>query len=60
MHRVPLRGLHLEPEMLARGIQVNGRIGESTIRLVKAREMVDLVLAGVKADPTILLLDGAA
>lgn len=45
----------LEPEMLERGIQVNGRIGESVVRLIRAREMVDLVLARVKRDPSILL-----
>ena len=45
----------LEPEMLAKGVQVNGKIGESTIRLVKAREMVELVLGRVREDPRILL-----
>ncbi len=48
----------LEPEMLARGVQVNGRIGESTVRLVKARPMVELVLARLREDPTILLPEG--
>jgi aminoglycoside 3-N-acetyltransferase len=45
----------IEPEMLLGGIQVNGRIGESTIRLVKAREMAYLVLARVEEDSSILL-----
>ena len=45
----------LEPEMLAKGIQVSGKIGESTVRLVKAREMVELVLERMKEDPMILL-----
>lgn len=45
----------LEPEFLAKGIQVNGRIGESTIRLIKGREMVQLVLNRMKEDLEILL-----
>lgn len=44
-----------EPEMLAKGIQVNGKIGESTIRLIKAREMVELVLQRVREHNQILL-----
>ena len=64
MARIPV-GLHkygtprdftrLEPEMLAAGIQINGKIGESTIRLVRAREMVELVLERVREEPGILL-----
>jgi len=34
---------------------MRGKIGESTVRLVKAREMVELVLARVREDPGILL-----
>ena len=45
----------LEREMLAKGIQVNGKIGESTVRLIKARAMVELVLARVTDEPGILL-----
>ena len=45
----------IEPEMLLGGIQVNGRIGESTIRLVKAREMAYLVLARLDEDSSMLL-----
>jgi len=45
----------LEPEMLAGGIQVNGRIGDSTIRLIKAREMSYLVLARLQEDSSVLL-----
>ncbi len=48
----------LEPEMIERGIQVNGMIGDSAIRLIKAREMADLVLARLKEDPEILLQRG--
>lgn len=47
----------LEREMLAKGIQVNGKIGESTVRLVKAREMVELVLKELRLDSGILLTD---
>ena len=68
MSQVPVR-LHkygtprdfarLEPEFLANGIQVNGEIGESTVRLIKAREMVDTVLARMNDDPEILLAEVA-
>jgi hypothetical protein len=40
--------------MIEQGIQVNGMIGNSVIRLVKAKEMVDLALARLKDDPAIL------
>ncbi len=56
---VPRDFKRLEPEMLIGGIQVNGRIGESTIRLIKAREMSYLVLARLQEDPSILLPEGA-
>lgn len=61
LHRygTPRDFTRLEPEFLARGIQVNGKIGESTIRLIKAREMVDLVLDRMRNEPEILLPAGS-
>lgn len=45
----------IEPELISTGVQVNGKIGDSTIRLIKAREMVYLVLARMQENPGILL-----
>lgn len=45
----------LEPEFLAKGIQVNGKIGESTVRLIKAREMVEIALKRLRENRAALL-----
>lgn len=44
----------MEPLFIERGIQVNGAIGEATVRLVNARGMVQATLAAMRANPHIL------
>jgi len=44
-----------EPYLRERGILTSGRIGESTVRLVRSRPMVEYVLARVSEDPDYLL-----
>lgn len=45
----------MEPFFLERGIQRTGKVGEATVRLVRAPDMVRATLRAVAADPTILL-----
>lgn len=54
---VPRDFTRLEPEFIAKGVQVESRIGNSLVKLVKAWHMVEIVLARLKEDPTILLAD---
>ncbi len=44
----------MEPLLLERGIQVNGTIGQATVRLVNARGMVQATLAALRANPRVL------
>jgi hypothetical protein len=45
----------MEPILLSEGIMRKGKIGDSTIRLVKAKPMLDLTLKLVERDPLFLL-----
>lgn len=60
LHRygTPRDFTRLEPEMLERLMQFNARIGESTVRLIKSREMARFILGRMLKDPTILLPEG--
>jgi len=44
-----------EPYFLAKGIERMGRIGSCTVRVLKARPMVEYVLERLRADPNYLL-----
>jgi aminoglycoside 3-N-acetyltransferase len=47
----------VEPILENRGIQSKGKIGSSTVRLVKAKEMVEVLCKGLMADGRLLLQD---
>ncbi|MDH7480900.1 MAG: AAC(3) family N-acetyltransferase [Armatimonadota bacterium] len=56
---IPRNFARLEPEFLANGIQTEGRIGESIIKLVKANKMAEMVLAYLRKDPFFLVTKDA-
>jgi len=54
---IPRNFARLEPEFIAQGIQKEGIIGNSTIKLIRAWPMAEIVIAKLKKDPTVLLAD---
>ncbi|MDI6828185.1 MAG: AAC(3) family N-acetyltransferase, partial [Armatimonadota bacterium] len=51
----PRNFARLEPEFIARGIQTEGKIGNSTVKLIKANKMAEIVLAHLRKDPMFLV-----
>ena len=59
-HSTPLRANFpaIEPELLARGLLTRGRVGQAECRLARARDVLEVALERLRADPYFLRLRG--
>jgi len=51
---------HMDAWLRARGLQREGRVGNAEARLIASRDVVDVALAHLRAEPLVFLCDPSA